>query len=82
MKDLPNSISQFGIVGCVKETQNLCFAIFGNTPQEQARTEDSCSKSLAEDHQAKKPRESGDVYGFQTSGITANDLQPVKNDKL
>ena len=39
----------------------------GKMPQEQAGTEDSCSRGLAEHHQGRNPA-SGDVYGFQTSG--------------
>ena len=34
-------------------------------PQEQAGTEDSCSRGLAEHHQGWNPA-SGDVYAFQT----------------
>ena len=39
----------------------------GKMPQEQAGTEDSCSRGLAEHHQGWNPV-SGDVYAFQTSG--------------
>lgn len=38
-----------------------------NTPQEQAGTEDGCSKDLAEHDQGRNPA-SGNVYGFQTPG--------------
>ncbi len=49
----------------------------GKCPQEQAGTEDGCSRGLAEHHQGWNPA-SGDVYAFQTSGCnwTAKDLQP------
>ncbi len=39
----------------------------GKMPQEQAGTEDGCSRGLAENHQGWNPA-SGDVYAFQTSG--------------
>ncbi len=39
----------------------------GKMPQEQAGTEDGCSRGLAEHHQGWNPA-SGDVYAFQTSG--------------
>lgn len=36
-------------------------------PQEQAESQDSCSKNLAEHHQGRNSA-SGDVFSFQTSG--------------
>ena len=51
----------------------------GKMPQEQAGTEDSCSRSLAEHHQGWNPA-SGDVYAFQTSGC--NWLQWICNQVL
>ncbi len=51
----------------------------GKMPQEQAGTEDSCSRGLAEHHQGWNPA-SGDVYAFQTSGC--NWLQRICNQVL
>ncbi len=48
-------------------------------PQEQAGTEDGCSRGLAEHHQGWNPA-SGDVYAFQTSGC--NWLQRICNQVL
>ena len=51
----------------------------GKMHQEQAGTEDSCSRDLAEHHQGWNPA-SGDVYAFQTSGC--NWLQRICNQVL
>ncbi len=51
----------------------------GKMPQEQAGTEDGCSRGLAEHHQGWNPA-SGDVYAFQTSGC--NWLQRICNQVL
>ena len=51
----------------------------GKMPKEQAGTEDSCSRGLAEHHQGPNPA-SGDVYGFQTSGC--HRLQRICNKVL
>ena len=51
----------------------------GKMPQEQAGTEDSCSRGLAEHHQGWNPA-SGDVHAFQTSGC--NWLQRICNQEL
>ena len=51
----------------------------GKMPKEQAGTEDSCSRGLAEHHQGPNPA-SGDVYGFQTSGC--HRLQRICNKIL
>ncbi len=51
----------------------------GKMPQEQAGTEDGCSRGLAEHHQGWNPA-SGDVYAFQTSGC--NWLQRICNQIL
>ncbi len=51
----------------------------GKMPQEQAGTEDGCSRGLAEHHQGWNPA-SGDVYAFQTSGC--NWLQRIWNQVL
>ncbi len=51
----------------------------GKMPQEQAGTEDGCSRGLAEHHQGWNPA-SGDVYAFQTSGC--NWLQRICNQVI
>ncbi len=51
----------------------------GKMPQEQAGTEDGCSRGLAEHYQGWNPA-SGDVYAFQTSGC--NWLQRICNQVL
>ncbi len=51
----------------------------GKMPQEQAGTEDGCSRGLAEHHQGRNPA-SGDVYVFQTSDC--NWLQRICNQVL
>ncbi len=51
----------------------------GKMPQEQAGTEDGCSRGLAEHHHGWNPA-SGDVYAFQTSGC--NWLQRICNQVL
>ncbi len=51
----------------------------GKCPQEQAGTEDGCSRGLAEHHQGWNPA-SGDVYAFQTSDC--NWLQRICNQVL
>ncbi len=51
----------------------------GKMPQEQAGTEDGCSRGLAEHHQGWNPA-SGDVYALQTSGC--NWLQRICNQVL
>ncbi len=51
----------------------------GKMPQEQAGTEDGCSRGLAEHHQGWNPA-SGDVYAFQTSDC--NWLQRICNQVL
>ena len=49
-------------------TEAYCDGItVGKKPQEQAETEDSCSKCRAEHHQERNPA-SGDIYGLQISG--------------